>query len=248
MHGEKQVTVACRLLPVMEEKLRGITKNDFQDVHTFSKDATFKAVYKKMDARRTGQLAVVGLLDSLAGVEKPQEEAMEWMKDDCVVSTHLHSSIPRLMNEKVLQSDSSYKLFANQLYRLCNTLDIPPSLSKSLLQSLLVQLGEESLVFFASVWTTATSIDLQISSLRHAKAFISAYASSPKSCDFQMLVPSLLIALASREKAVREAAIDTLRALQASIRPSETVYGLDTFYAGRSGKLACGSGGTACLR
>jgi U3 small nucleolar RNA-associated protein 10 len=131
-------------------------------------------------------------------------------------------------------------LVAKKLYALINSNLIPESLAKSLLRSLFIQLGEESLPFFASIWSNpSTSSTLRVVALRHATAFVSAHANAEEgqAMDFQMVLPAVLISLQDSDRTVREAGIGVLKAIAGLVRKSGgDIFALDTFYGARSGE------------
>lgn len=132
-----------------------------------------------------------------------------------------------------------YRQIALSLYTLSNSGLLNSAVAATILRSLLTQLAEDALVFFASIWTSHT-IDitpaLRITALKHALAFINAYKAQGHGIDFQMMVPALVIALQDENKEVRSAAVVLLKAVQGSIGKVEDVYALDTFYGSQSGK------------
>lgn len=135
----------------------------------------------------------------------------------------------------VTDQDVPFKSFTHSIYRYANSDYLHPAFAKILLRSLLTQLGEDALIFFASVWTSITSGSLKTAALRHATAFVKAYTSGT---DFQLVLPCLLIAFQDRDKIVRDAAKGLLRAVMGSIQgqPS-SFYALDTFYGPRSSEF-----------
>lgn len=139
-------------------------------------------------------------------------------------------------SQSVDKLSSSYKTFAYRLYAWANSDILPRSLATTLLQSLLIQVGDDALIFFASIWIDDESIALRVAALRHASAFIRAHAGTSGS-DFQLVMPAILVALQDPEPSVREVAVELLRCLDSATRiGGSNIYVLDTIYAGRSGK------------
>lgn len=116
-----------------------------------------------------------------------------------------------------VQSEVTHaKNLLGSLYSVINSSPLPSSLPKLLLQILLVKISDSSLPFFASVWTntsTSYSASVRLAAVRHADAYLHAQAQAaaqqePK--DFQVVVPSLLVALTDAEAAIRMAAVSCL--------------------------------------
>ena len=130
-----------------------------------------------------------------------------------------------------------FQKFATSCYEWCNSGTLPGPLSQILLRTILAQLREDALVFFASIWTTTTGSRLQLAALRHAQAFVTAYANSPNAVmDFQLVLPALLMAVQLTDRHVRAAAVQVLKVISdlASCSTEET-YAVDTIYGSRSG-------------
>jgi U3 small nucleolar RNA-associated protein 10 len=106
------------------------------------------------------------------------------------------------------ETGPSYATFARNLYTWANSESLSPILARRLLQSLFTQIGEEGLVFLASIWTSASPVSLRVAALRHGLAFIGAHEAS---VDFQLIIPSLLIALSDESKDIRQAGLDIVR-------------------------------------
>lgn len=142
-----------------------------------------------------------------------------------------------------------YVQHVRKLYQLAN-LYIPVVFAVHVLSLLFTNLGEDSLAFLASVWTSdepiSSSADndvhqgsdmadqLRIASLRHAAAFLEAHnqqQSPSQSVDFQTILPALLLAIQSSNIHIRQAAVDCIFALRSSAqRTFSTVYALDWIY------------------
>lgn len=134
----------------------------------------------------------------------------------------------------VTEHTASYESFARLLYSWANSHILPSSLAITLLRSLLTQIGEDALIFFASIWTSDVTTALRLAALRHAAAFIQAHAGE-SATDFQLVLPGVLIALQDETKLVREAGILVMRNILALLKNgAPAIYGLDTFYGSRS--------------
>lgn len=172
-----------------------------------------RAVYAKPDDLRTTSRAIVSLMASFCKFGKSSELSINWF------------------------AESPYKPLATSLYGHANSDILPPSLAKSLLRSLFATLREDALVFFASIWTDASQQSaLQVAALRHATAFVKSYSVGT---DFQMVVPSLLVAFTSQHKAVRDAASGLIKVINASAsNETKSYYAIDTFYGKDSGEFS----------
>jgi U3 small nucleolar RNA-associated protein 10 len=127
---------------------------------------------------------------------------------------------------------------ARAVYRLANSSSGAMSLSSSLIKALFVNLRVDALLFLAGVWTECVFADpdsahLPRAALFHGAAFLHAQvtdAGQPQ--DFQVILPSLLVALQARQRSVRSAAMDCIGIIArstSSAAPS-SVYALDTVY------------------
>ncbi|SNX84833.1 related to UTP10 - nucleolar protein, component of the small subunit processome [Melanopsichium pennsylvanicum] len=108
------------------------------------------------------------------------------------------------------------KTLLGNLYSVVNIYPLPASLSKVLLQILLLKTADSSLPFLASIWTnTGASYTpaVRLAALRHADAYLHAQAQAgaqQEPEDFQVVVPLLLVALSDAEAAIRLAAVSCL--------------------------------------
>lgn len=115
----------------------------------------------------------------------------------------------------------SYILLAQRLYSLLSTTHELSPLVRHLLLSLFVNIGEGTLLFLAGLWASIESSSSSVvkdhptstAALHHARAFLTAHTGLEKKRDFQVIVPSVLIALMSEERGVREAATMFLKTL-----------------------------------
>lgn len=115
-----------------------------------------------------------------------------------------------------------------------------------------MNIGNATLLFLAGVWSsneTSTYIDQDSATLRHsvsaaalhhARAFITAHHHGPagkgdkdyKQIDFQVIFPSVLIALQSFNRAVRDAGVALISAMATSSNGSKSreIYAYDAAY------------------
>ncbi|WVQ74325.1 U3 small nucleolar RNA-associated protein 10 [Cryptococcus sp. DSM 104548] len=222
LRGPRQLSTASAVLVSLAPRLAGSSLRDIKHAGEHVGTEYLEGVYKRPEEGRTTLRAVVSLIASVAKVVKPEEQIV-WLASEST------------------DKEAVYKSLAYQVYLWANTAILPAPIAQALLRSLLTQLGEDALLFFASVWTSPSALfpaALRTSALRHALAFIRAYASIPATpqnppVDFQVILPQVLIALQDSERQVRQAAVDVLK----SVSGGETmgdVYALDVVYGERS--------------
>ncbi|WVF68418.1 hypothetical protein IAT40_003183 [Kwoniella sp. CBS 6097] len=218
--SDKQVLVAVRVLGHFQARQSNLSMRDIDHAEDPFSTLYLDAIYRKTTEARTSQMAIVSLLAASARVIKPTSDSITWLAGDV----------------KDGKTSSPYKIFAQDIYSWSNSGILPASLAQALLRSLLAQLGEDALLFLASVWTSRASTALRTASLRHANAFVSAYSGvkSEQGIDFQIMIPSILVALRDSEKPVRSAAVDVLKAMAVNTQSSENIYALDTIYGSQS--------------
>lgn len=225
LRGPRQLSTCLSILKYLSPRLAGHSLRDLKHADENVNTVYMESVYKKTEETRTTLRATVSILAAMSKVAKPSGQIV-WLSGESKAK------------------DASYKTFAQQIYLWANTVILPANVAQSLLRSLLTQLGEEALLFLSSVWTCSTSpAPLRTSALKHALAFIHAYATLPTSpaaqgqpVDFQVILPQILIALQDSDKDVRRVAVDVLRSVEGGEGMGD-VYALDTVYGYRSGKL-----------
>lgn len=132
---------------------------------------------------------------------------------------------------------------ARSVYSLVNSSSAAQFLSTSILRALFVNLREQALLFLAGIWCTnlrtyLDSANLPLAALFHGAAFLKAQtADDDHPQDFQVILPSLLIAMQSGQRAVRSAAMDCVAIISQSCSStsSVTIYALDSVYGNSSG-------------
>lgn len=218
--GGYQYAVAARSLDALQVSLGGKALVDVDTVESPLSDSLIKAIVTKPNQARTLQRASLALLSAAAGVRSSPNDNITWLGDDSSTES----------------TEAQARRVAHSLYRWANSASLAASVAKSLLQSVLSQLGEDALVFFASVWTDATDSGLRVAALRHAAAFIMAYqGADKKKTDFQLVIPALLIALQDASKEVRAAAAAILKSIsETPTSGSSDIYGLESIYGQRS--------------
>jgi U3 small nucleolar RNA-associated protein 10 len=199
--GGYQSVVATRSLDTLETYLAGKPLRDVHEVEAPLSEGLLKAVATKPGNAKTQQRAYLSLLTTAAAIQ----------------------STPAFLGEG--------NTIAHSLYRWANSANLADKVSKHLLQAVLGQLGEDALTFLASVWTSAADSALRVAALRHAAAFVKAYANKPT--DFQLLIPAILIALQDSAHTVRQAAAALLQSLP-SASASADIYALENVYGPRS--------------
>ena len=224
LQGEQQMKLANQLLPVLSARLRIAPVRDVEDASEPLAVSFLRSVWIKPSSPRTASRVTIALVASLGKIVRVLGNAVDWMKE--------RSSSP--------SNDASFGTFSTDLYALVNSNYLPPTLSRVLLRSLLTQLNEDALPFLASVYASPSlSSALRIAALRHATAFVSAHASAEegKAVDFQMVLPSLLVAMQDSNQDVREAGLGVLKAVGGLIRiGTGEIFALDTFYGSQSRK------------
>lgn len=218
--GGYQHAVAARSLDALQASLGGKALVDVDTVESSLSEPLVKAIVTKPNQVRTLQRASLALLSAAASVRSSPNENITWLGDDSSTES----------------TEAQTRRVAHSLYRWANSASLSASVARNLLQSVLSQLGEDALIFFASVWTDAADSGLRVAALRHAAAFIKAYqGADKKKTDFQLIVPALLIALQDTSKEVRAAAAAILKSISESpTSGSSDIYGLETIYGQRS--------------
>ncbi|KAG0145330.1 hypothetical protein CROQUDRAFT_45903 [Cronartium quercuum f. sp. fusiforme G11] len=196
------------------------------------------------------RLAGDTLLKALARIHRPPELAYCWFETAQVPSksssrpvggSYLHSHIINL----------HFKMFSLGHAGGANAKS--NSLGRMVLVTLLRDLlGEESLVFLARLWTLPSyTTSLRVMALLDAAAEIEAAAiqlkktNNGRSKNFQLLMPSLIIALTDPIKSVRSAALEVVKSIrktisesaadqQTSVATETDIYAYDRFYGPRA--------------
>ncbi|BGP11136.1 snoRNA-binding rRNA-processing protein utp10 [Rhodotorula toruloides] len=149
--------------------------------------------------------------------------------------------------------EASYRDLCHSVYRLAHAYTGSPAsttLSTALLEALFASLvTDDALAFLASICTSRhVTLDLRLAALRDATVFIEVLAAataSPKGkvVDWQVVVPSLVVALADEDKRIRTEALKALDKVRATLAPAAagkkdakvgTVYGRDKMYGAKA--------------
>ncbi|TXT12979.1 hypothetical protein VHUM_01380 [Vanrija humicola] len=216
--GGYQHVVAARSLTALQSHLAGKQMRDIEQVESPLAADLIKAAVSKPALAKTQQRAYLALLTSAVALKEPTEAQTNWLNDVANEST-----------------EAQTRIITHSLYRWANSANLSAAVSRHLLQAVLSQLGEDALIFLASVWTGQVESSLRVAALRHATAFVKAYTGTAKATDFQVIVPAALVALQDSAKPVREATAALLRAIAAMPQSgSADIYGLDSIYGSRS--------------
>lgn len=212
LQGAQATALGVAVLATIDRSLRNSNMRDIDDSENPLSPALLRAFYSKPDDSRTASRALVSLMAAFCKIGKSADASTNWF------------------------AESSYKTLTSSLYAHANSDTLPPALARSLLRSILASLREDALVFFASIWTDEKQhAPLQVAALRHATAFVKSYAMGT---DFQMDMPSILVAFTSTHRAVRDAAIGLMKVVNRSASDeTKSYYAIDTFYGKQSGVL-----------
>lgn len=213
-----QHVVAARSLTALQSHLAGKQMRDIEQVEAPLATDLLKAVVSKPALGKTQQRAYLALLTSAVALKEPADAQTNWLNDVAEDST-----------------EAQARVITHSLYRWANSANLSAAVSRHLLQAVLSQLGEDALIFLASVWTGQVESSLRVAALRHATAFVKAYTSNAKATDFQVVIPAALVTLQDSAKPVREATAALLRAIAATPQSGGAdIYGLDAIYGSRS--------------
>ena len=209
--AEASISLGVAILASLNKSLQTSTLRAVEHSEEPTSPAYLQAVYTKPDEPQTSRMATVSLMAAFCTFRRPSDAKVDWF------------------------GASDFKILTTTLYRHANSDALPPTLARKLLQHLFAVLREETLTFLACVWTdVSTSEPLRIAALRHACAFAKSYALGT---DFQMVVPSVLVAFTAKNQAIREAAVALLKIVNRSAsNETKSYYALDTFYGAQSGR------------
>ena len=219
-----RVAFVTKIISNLKAETRGVAAFTTKEVEVFH-DADFalssplgQAVFTAAQSSKTFRRVRAALLStSIASIRPVAGSAWTWLS-------------------KSAGAISAYAALVSSVYYLGNTAASgaagAKALARSILSSLFVNiLGDDLLAFLASIWTSPTSsAQLKCNALRDGSLFVKTLSeSSPR--DFQMVLPSVLLALQQENKAVRVAALLFLVEMKA-VLPTSTaeVYGRDLFY------------------
>jgi hypothetical protein len=191
---------------------------------------TLSRIYSKPSSANTLlKLGSEMLFGALLSVESPAESRWCWLEAKHTLS----------------QPTAAYRSLAIQAYTLAHDKSIPSSIVTKVLASLFKKaIREEALAFLASIFAVNSSpATLRLIALRDTAVFLDACSEeeATASNDFQLVLPSIIVALSAQEKEIRQAAIrivEKIYALAKSAKEQRT-YGFDAYYGTRSSKPVC---------
>ncbi|GAA6015436.1 hypothetical protein JCM10207_008593 [Rhodosporidiobolus poonsookiae] len=233
----RRVSFATAVITALEAERTGLDAFVGDKVEAFLQDSNSsvvaagvqQAVFAKPYAPATAQkLKAALLVGAIKAVHPSQEAAWTWLAASS-------------------ESTQPYRELCYTLYRLAHAhsgTNASSDLSTQLLETLFSGLvAEDAVAFLASIFTSATgSINLRLAALQDTTVFVevlSGATAQPKGklVDWQVLVPSLVVALADSEKPIRVEALRALGQIKSSLDASKkvgSVYGRDKFYGASS--------------
>ncbi|TDL26887.1 hypothetical protein BD410DRAFT_763071 [Rickenella mellea] len=230
LSGEHRVDAGLLVLESMDVQ----TVGDMQKITAELDDnAVFEAnllknVVSKPSARATTQRLKIAILILLPTTPCPPGVKVDWL------SYNLPDS-PDTRGYRFLE-------LMRSIYRSANSSMSTQSLAIHISRSLFTNLGSDSLLFLAGVWTHPTTReatdDVAYAALRHASAFLQAQPSDAPQ-DFQVILPSLLCAAQMSDSRARSAAVDCISILSklAGASKPTSLYAFDNVYGPASASL-----------
>lgn len=187
-----------------------------------------QAIFARPQTNKTLRRARAALLiSSIASVQHAKSASWIWLASPSTEAD---------------DTTSTYRSLITTIYRFAHTGTTlgASSLSTSLLRSLFTSLvTDDVLSFLASIWSSpSTPSALKSIALKDAKTFVQVQASPElkKPTDWQVVVPSVVVALMDKDKKVRSEAIGLLEVVQSTLpKITAHVYGRDKFYGASSG-------------
>ncbi|KDQ16943.1 hypothetical protein BOTBODRAFT_144298 [Botryobasidium botryosum FD-172 SS1] len=243
--GEHQIDVACKLLEAIGLKnldaLSGVVGESESFQVALSDEVLGQAVVLKPNSRGTTYRLQASLLSLLPALQAPVNVELDWM-------THVNPIHKDMRGVRFVQ-------IVRKVYTLANSSSSLHVVSTNLLRALFLNLREQTLLFLAGIWSSPSSgadtgegegergeekewEGVRLAALHHGLAFLQAQ-NAEKPRDFQVVLPSLLVALQSEDRRVRAAAILCVRALVAAVSTSQRpdIYGQDDVYGKASDKV-----------
>lgn len=210
-----------------------------------------QAVVLKPNSPGTTHRLQTSLLSLLPVIKAPVNVKLDWMSHITPVSPFcLQVLVLSDMRFHVGKAEKDMRgvrfvQIARKVYALANSSSSLHLVSTNLLRALFVNLRDETLLFLAGIWSNPNPNDVEkgwegirLAALHHGTAFLRAQ-SLDTSRDFQVILPSLLVALQSEDRRVRSAAITCVRSLAstASVAKRSIIYGQDDVYGKASDKV-----------
>lgn len=218
------------------------------DPLTDKTDSIKENFYSKSSSEKVfSRIAADTLLQALSKIRRPKDLAYSWFETNAQPANPASGATGPNLASDILKLH--YKLYSVGHSRGANAK--PDSLGRTLIVILLRHLlGDESLVFLARIWTSSSySVPLRTMALQDAAAEVNALSppntepGNRRRRDFQLLIPSILIALTDPVRSVRSAALDLITSIKESLiisgheqsAASETnIYAYDRFYGPRA--------------
>lgn len=189
----------------------------------------------KPSSRSTSQWMQISVIALVPTIPPPTGVTLDWLT--CSSTVSMAVSICYYEDTYCWQNPSDqrgprYVGLMRKVYELANASTSVPHLTLHLLQALFDGLKEDTLAFLAGIWTSPRTPDnLNIVALHHASAFLQAHIAEEDGIDFQTILPSLIVATQSQDKAQREAALTCITHLrQLAEGRFSTVYKFDAIY------------------
>ncbi|KAH9920883.1 armadillo-type protein [Epithele typhae] len=235
LSGEQRIEAGHQLLDAMQLKTfehMGDFMQGVEDIAGFlDDDSVGDAVVLKPNSRSTLRRLQLSVLSALPSFPRPSGASTQYIADTGAESEALTPETARA---------ARYVELLRSVYALSNSSASLPLLSTFLLRKLFINLGDDALAFLAGTWLLPlTESHVQYAALRHACAFLEAHVVTCRTLDFQTIIPALLVALQSRNAAVRDAAARCLSVVSklATAPAAENVYAYDAIYGPRSAQL-----------
>ncbi|KAG0209950.1 HEAT repeat-containing protein 1 [Mortierella sp. GBA30] len=231
--SEQQVKVVGLYLPVLLRALKShssSTKALKAEVHDGcpSKELLTQIATKSWSPSTEVSAIHFSLLNIVSDLKKPAKSSISWL------STEPHTEYATILL-------SMYKTFVGPISMVAY---------EQMIEKLFEIHLSDSIEFLCSLWTDSTQPALvQLRSLQIASVNLQAFVQTKgDAADFQVVIPSLLIALVSPVKAVREAAVTCLGSISALYPRVKTtgkkgksmatdIFKFDSFYGKTSDQL-----------
>ncbi|KAJ3017747.1 HEAT repeat-containing protein 1 [Thoreauomyces humboldtii] len=240
---EQQLPIAEIVAPLLLAKLRELKdtgKSVGDDILTqaggLPADRLLRSLASSTDASVTSALeseVVFSALQNLVILLAKPDAEVSWISDEM---------------REVNSIAQSYQRLISHVYSTVGSLGNNKAAETVLINIIELHLGTNTLQFCVALWTNdEASVHLKRHGLTLATAFVAASAAMFTAYDFQLLIPSLLIALGDSDKELRRGAIDCLESMKthygqllskpkASVKASPTIFAYDRFYGGKTSK------------
>ncbi|KZT23010.1 hypothetical protein NEOLEDRAFT_1180414 [Neolentinus lepideus HHB14362 ss-1] len=238
--GETQIETAHRLFGAMDLKSlddMGDFMAGVDTLHSFLNDESLgMSVVQKPSSWNTTRRLQTAILALLPVIVRPSHLRIDWIS----------AATRRSCSDSADSRSGRYVQLMRKVYNFANSSSAQPVLTSSILRALFINLGDDSLVFLAGVWTSSDQseegMDLQRireAALLHSAAFLAAHAGTEKAVDFQTILPSVLVALQDTETGVRRAAVECISVIRnlSDAAEASSIYDCETIYGPSSSEL-----------